>query len=75
MDRCLVAAYDAGIEPLLIVTKTDLADPAAFLAGYEALEVRTVGAAPGHGRRALEPLLRGARRSWWDIPGLASPRW
>jgi len=59
VDRCLVAAYDAGIEPLLIVTKTDLADPAAFLAGYEALEVRTVGLRPGMAEEALEPLLRG----------------
>src|SRR6202453_2690319 len=25
VDRCLVAAYDAGIEPLLLLTKADLA--------------------------------------------------
>lgn len=25
IDRCLVAAYDAGIAPLLVITKTDLA--------------------------------------------------
>ena len=39
VDRCLVAAYDAGIEPLLALTKADLADPAEFLANYEALGV------------------------------------
>lgn len=29
IDRCLVAAYDAGIEPLLCLTKADLADATA----------------------------------------------
>jgi ribosome biogenesis GTPase len=42
VDRCLVAAYDAGLDPLLVVTKADLADPAAFLAGYAALDVPAV---------------------------------
>jgi ribosome biogenesis GTPase / thiamine phosphate phosphatase len=27
IDRCLVAAYDAGLEPLLVLTKSDLASP------------------------------------------------
>ncbi len=39
IDRCLVAAYDADAEPLLILTKQDLADPASLLEQYEALEV------------------------------------
>ncbi|MCE0539622.1 ribosome small subunit-dependent GTPase A [Kineosporia rhizophila] len=39
VDRCLVAAYDAGLDPLLVLTKADLADPAEFTAGYAALEV------------------------------------
>lgn len=39
IDRCLVAAYDAGMTPLLVLTKSDLADPAPFLADYAALEV------------------------------------
>ena len=39
VDRCLVAAYDAGLEPLLVLTKADLGDPAAFLAGYAGLDV------------------------------------
>jgi len=39
VDRYLVAAYDAGIAPLLCVTKTDLADPAPFLANFEGLDV------------------------------------
>lgn len=39
VDRCLVAAYDAGLDPLLLLTKADLADPADFLQNYTALDV------------------------------------
>ena len=39
IDRCLVAAYDAGMDPLLVLTKADLADPAPFLAQYTPLSV------------------------------------
>ncbi|HEU4676314.1 MAG TPA: ribosome small subunit-dependent GTPase A [Motilibacteraceae bacterium] len=39
LDRCLVAAYDAGLEPLLVLTKADLADPEPFLRAYAALDV------------------------------------
>lgn len=42
VDRYLVAAYDAGIEPLLCITKTDLADPAPFLANFGGLDHLTV---------------------------------
>jgi ribosome biogenesis GTPase len=42
IDRCLVAAYDAGMEPLLLLTKADLADADAFLATYAPLQVRYV---------------------------------
>ncbi|HEX6195857.1 MAG TPA: ribosome small subunit-dependent GTPase A [Jiangellaceae bacterium] len=42
IDRCLVAAYDAGIEPLLCVTKTDLDDPSELLAAFAPLDVRTI---------------------------------
>ena len=34
IDRCLVAAYDAGIEPVLILTKADLASADELLALY-----------------------------------------
>ena len=40
VDRALVAAWDAGIDPLLVVTKTDLADPAGLLAAYADLGLR-----------------------------------
>ncbi|WEK62751.1 MAG: ribosome small subunit-dependent GTPase A [Candidatus Microbacterium colombiense] len=38
VDRYLVAALDAGIRPLLVVTKTDLADPAVFLSHFDGLD-------------------------------------
>ncbi len=42
IDRCLVAAYDAGLDPLLLLTKADLRDPSDLLSGYEALGVPSV---------------------------------
>lgn len=38
VDRYLIAALDAGIHPLLVVTKTDLTDPSGFLAHFEGLD-------------------------------------
>jgi ribosome biogenesis GTPase len=50
VDRCLVAAYDAGLDPLLVLTKADLADPAPFLASYAPLDVPyVVTSRPTHG--------------------------
>ncbi|MEJ3403483.1 ribosome small subunit-dependent GTPase A [Rathayibacter sp. YIM 133350] len=40
VDRYLVAAFDAGITPMLCVTKTDIADPSAFLANFAGLDLR-----------------------------------
>ncbi|MFZ1286779.1 MAG: ribosome small subunit-dependent GTPase A [Candidatus Phosphoribacter sp.] len=34
IDRCLVAAYDAGMAPLLVLTKADLVSPEEFLGSY-----------------------------------------
>ncbi len=42
VDRYLVAAYDAGIAPILVITKTDLADPAEFLANFAGLDLTVV---------------------------------
>ena len=39
IDRCLVAAYDAEIEPLLCLTKADLADPEPTLEYYAELDL------------------------------------
>lgn len=57
VDRCLIAAFDAGIEPLLIVTKTDLADPTEFVGSYLDLGVRWLGVRPGTAREVLAPVL------------------
>ena len=40
IDRYLVAAYDAGMEPLIVLTKTDLADAAPLTSLYSPLGVR-----------------------------------
>ncbi|OJF10831.1 ribosome small subunit-dependent GTPase A [Couchioplanes caeruleus] len=39
IDRCLVAAYDADVEPLLCLTKADLAGPAPVLDYYAELDL------------------------------------
>lgn len=39
IDRALVAAYDEGMAPLLVLTKSDLAPPTALLATYGPLDV------------------------------------
>jgi ribosome biogenesis GTPase / thiamine phosphate phosphatase len=53
IDRFLVAAYDAGLEPLLCLTKADLAGPQEILAEYEPLGIRYLVA----GRPLTEPVL------------------
>ncbi|RNL85456.1 ribosome small subunit-dependent GTPase A [Halostreptopolyspora alba] len=42
IDRCLVAAYDAGLRPLLCLTKADLATPDDVLATYASLNLAYV---------------------------------
>jgi ribosome biogenesis GTPase len=42
VDRYLVAAFDAGITPILFITKTDLADPAEFLSEFDCLDLTVV---------------------------------
>jgi len=42
IDRCLVAAYDAGLEPLLVLTKADLVPADDFIGHYAPLAVRCV---------------------------------
>jgi ribosome biogenesis GTPase / thiamine phosphate phosphatase len=42
IDRCVVAAYDAGMDVLLALTKADLADPAPLRALYEPIGVQVV---------------------------------
>ena len=54
IDRALVAAYDAGLSPLLILTKADLADPAPVVDAYAALDVPAITVARGEGKQPLQ---------------------
>ncbi|WP_311476863.1 ribosome small subunit-dependent GTPase A [uncultured Gulosibacter sp.] len=47
IDRYLVAAYDAGVSPLLVITKTDLAPANELRALVEPLEVPVFESRPG----------------------------
>ncbi len=47
VDRYLVAAFDAGITPLLCITKTDLADPEEFLSNFAGLDIEVFRSAEG----------------------------
>ncbi len=59
IDRCLVAALTAGLEPVLCLTKADLARPDAVLERYAALDVPAVRTRRGGDLTALRERLRG----------------
>jgi ribosome biogenesis GTPase len=59
VDRCLVAAYDAGMQPLLILTKADLAPAEPFLAGYAPLGVHAVATGLDSKVEGREPRIDG----------------
>ncbi|MFP5284017.1 MAG: ribosome small subunit-dependent GTPase A [Actinomycetes bacterium] len=61
IDRILVAGYDAGIPPLLCLTKADLAPPTELLAAYEPLGVPAVVVAPGVDLGPVRAALAGHR--------------
>src|SRR5699024_9694707 len=42
IDRAMVAAYDAGIIPVLCITKTDLADPDHLIEHYAHLDLEVI---------------------------------
>lgn len=46
IDRIMVAAFDAGIEPVLCLTKADLASPDELIAAYGPLDVPIVVTEP-----------------------------
>jgi ribosome biogenesis GTPase len=54
LDRCLVAAFAGGLQPLFCLTKTDLASPQPLLDRYAGLDVDAV---PMSREAALEPML------------------
>jgi ribosome biogenesis GTPase len=61
IDRFLVAAYDAGLEPLLCLTKADLAPPDELLAAYGPLGIRYVVMGRPLTSQVLTPLRKYAK--------------
>jgi len=59
IDRALVAAFDARLQPLLCLTKSDLADPETLLSTYRSLGVPWVVTRKGGELDALRERLRG----------------
>ena len=59
IDRCLVAAFDAGMTPLLILTKADLKGPEELLATYSSLDIPYVVTQPGDDLAELRERLAG----------------
>jgi ribosome biogenesis GTPase / thiamine phosphate phosphatase len=47
VDRCLVAAYDAGLAPVLVLTKADLASSASVRSVYGPLDMPMIDTQPG----------------------------
>ena len=61
IDRILVAGYDAGIQPLLLLTKADLAAPDALIAEYKPLGIQIEVVFPGADLDPLRARLQGHR--------------
>lgn len=59
IDRALAAAYDAGIDPLLCLTKADLANPGPLVEVYRPLEVPYVVTRRGADIGPVREVLRG----------------
>ena len=59
IDRALVAAFDAGLLPLLVLTKSDLHTPDDLLAAYAFLDVPAVVTHRGGNLDALRERLKG----------------
>lgn len=58
IDRYLVAAFDGGLQPLLILTKADLADPAPLIEAYALVDLRIVATAHRDAGPELREVLR-----------------
>lgn len=61
IDRILVAGFDAGVAPLLCLTKADLASPDELVAQYEPLGVPVVVVSPGSDLTDVRAALAGHR--------------
>lgn len=68
IDRCLVAAFEAGLAPVLVLTKTDLASPDEFIEAYEDFDVRVVlTSAAGQGSHRGVAELSEALSGHWSV--------
>lgn len=56
VDRCLVAAEEAGIDAVLCITKADLADPSEFLKNFASFPLATVVTSAEAGEEGLNDL-------------------
>ncbi|HEX4729465.1 MAG TPA: ribosome small subunit-dependent GTPase A [Jatrophihabitans sp.] len=61
IDRCVVAALTAGLEPILLLTKADLAAPDEVLANYAELDIPAIVTSRGADLTKLRELLDGKR--------------
>lgn len=59
IDRIMVAGFDAGVEPILCLTKADLAAPDELIAAYEPLGVPIVVTQPDADLAPVRELLAG----------------
>ncbi|EKF24571.1 ribosome small subunit-dependent GTPase A [Mycolicibacterium hassiacum DSM 44199] len=59
VQRALIAAYAGGLEPILCLTKTDLAPAEPFAAEFDGLDLRIVTAGRDDPLDELTPLLTG----------------
>lgn len=59
VGRALVAAYVGGLTPVLVVTKSDLADPSSFLAEFAGLDLPVVKAGINDELTALHAVIDG----------------
>ena len=59
IDRCVVAALTAGLEPILLLTKADLASPEDVLANYADLDIPAVVTSRGADLAPIRALLDG----------------
>src|ERR1700712_1683883 len=61
IDRCVVAALTAGLEPILLLTKADLASPEQVLANYAELDIPSIVTSRGADLTELRELLDGKK--------------
>ena len=75
IDRCVVAALTAGLEPILLLTKADLASPDEVLTNYAELDIPAIVTSRGADLAPIRPSSTPTSRFSSGTPGSASRRW